>query len=173
MIHQQEKQAGCVTQQLYLQGRSLAEIELLLGFHKGRLKMGASFWVAIVLPTADEFDFAGYTQVAGHRTTSQYGNINNPLRKDEKEAYDRRKKMVIDKWSTVNGSERLVKVKPIMEPDNSMDNDTQYPPGQGIPQWVIKKPSNIIFKNIQELTDKDYPNGRFVPDQGFIPVKYK
>ena len=64
-IGTQKKMGGFVTRQINVQGQSLGEIERRLGYHSGRLKAGAIFWIAELLPTHQQFEFAGYTQVAG------------------------------------------------------------------------------------------------------------
>ncbi len=59
---------GFFTKQIYLQGQTLREIEDRLGFDSGRLSLGAWFATVVRLPMVDEFEFAGYSQVAGHHT---------------------------------------------------------------------------------------------------------
>jgi hypothetical protein len=58
---------GYVTQDKYLVGRDLSEIERLLGFHAGRLALGASFVKLNSLPGADDFVLAGYSLTPEHR----------------------------------------------------------------------------------------------------------
>lgn len=144
---------GFFTTQIYLQGQTLAEIECRVGFDSGRLSLGAWFAAAIQLPGPDDFELAGYSQVAGHLTKKQYGNINSPANDSEKEAYLRRKKMAIAEWQ-LHGSHRLIKIIPMLGP-------IAYPIGSGIPQWKIVQP--VLCQGICFV--KDYPNGKFIPDQ--------
>ncbi len=155
--------AGFVTRQINIQGQSLAEIETRLGFHKGRLSKGAYFLVAEELPKNEGFLFAGYTQVADHRTANVYGNINN----DSDPYYDGRKSRIAQSWS-LSGTDRLVKVIPVTEHDENMSPDQQYVPGSGIPQWKLTRA--IQFR--VEAFVNDYPSGRFIPSQGFKAIKY-
>lgn len=150
---------GFFTTQLYLQGQTLREIELRLGFDQGRLSLGAWFATPSQLPGPNDFEFAGYSQVAGHRTAKEYGeDINNPKNDNEKKAYLLRKRSVIEHWQ-LYGSNRLIKVIPMIGHTLNMSDDYQYPPGTGVPQWKITTAllcNGICFVN-------DYPNGKFNP----------
>ena len=159
---------GFFTTQIYLQGQTLREIEIRLGFDKGKLAQGAWFAAATHLPNVGQFEFAGYSQVASHHTVEQYGNINKPQGLSEKEAYDRRQKMVIETCWALHGSNRLIKVIPMTGHTPNMDMDYQYPPGSGIPQWKAIVP--VYWKGLSLV--KDYPNGRFIPDEGFTHIMY-
>jgi hypothetical protein len=161
--------SGCFTKQIYLQGKTLPEIERILGFHAGRLSQGAKFVVATQLPGIDDFDLAGYTQVAGHHTTAVYGNINSPAGNNAANAYRIQKQNAMRSWG-LTGTDRLVKVLPAIGHDKDMNPDKQYPPGQGVPQWIVKWERKINCREICEV--KDYFNGRFVPEEGFKPVNY-
>ena len=57
---------GCITQERYIKGRSLVELERLLGFQKGRLDNGIVVATLIQLPNINQFELLGYTQVAEH-----------------------------------------------------------------------------------------------------------
>lgn len=161
--------SGCFTRQIFLQGLTLAEVERRLGFHTGRLSNGAKFVAATQLPAIDGFDLAGYTQVASHHTTQQYGNLNNPIGKSASDAYRIQKQNAMREWS-LTGSNRLIKVIPATAHDKNLDPDIQYPPGAGIPQWVVKHDHKIPCKLLCDI--KDYPLGKFIPDEGFTAVKY-
>ena len=58
---------GYVTQDKYLIGRDLAAIEKLLGFHTGRLALGATFVKLNSLPALSDFELAAYSMTASHR----------------------------------------------------------------------------------------------------------
>ena len=88
---------GFVTQQKYLSGRSLQQIELLLGYHAGRLSRGASFATLDRLPAIDEFETFGYSQVAAHRHVVPADLDPIGLRR-----------MAMSAWSLV-GPDRLIK----------------------------------------------------------------
>ena len=116
---------GFVTQQKYLSGRSLQQIELLLGYHAGRLSRGASFATLDRLPAIDEFETFGYSQVAAHRHVVPADLDPIGLRR-----------MAMSAWSLV-GPDRLIKAFATTPHDDSMNPDIQYRPGQGVPQWKI------------------------------------
>ncbi len=161
---------GFFTTQIQLQGRTLADIESRLGFESGRLSQGAWFVAATQLPTPDEFEFAGYSQVAGHHTQEQYGDLNSPIGEHERAAYLLRKRNIISSVWSLNGDRRLIKVLPTIDHNSLLSDDHQYPPGTGIPQWKIIARNGIPCRAICFVSD--YPNGRFIPDEGYTPVRY-
>lgn len=148
---------GFFTTQLYLHGQSLREIEKRLGLDAGRLAQGAWFATPIQIPRSDDFEFAGYSQVAGHHTASQYGDLNSTAGKHQKQANIARKQSLIEQWRTLGGN-RLIKVIPMTGHSLNMSNDYQYPPGSGIPQW--KFVNAISCRGICFVGD--YPDGKFI-----------
>ena len=141
---------GCITQEKYLRGRTLAEIERILGFHTGRLSQGMIVAALTQIPRADQFEFRGYTQVAGHHYQQQYGNITFDITKA--------KNKIIKEVFKTHGPDRLVKVLPNIRHNNLMLDDIQYPPGKGVPQWEITKPLQSVVVAVVH----GYPSGRFV-----------
>jgi len=157
---------GFFTRQINIQGQTLAEIESRLGFHKGRLSQGAYFLVAKQLPKEGDFKFAGYSQVASHKTIQAYGDINND------KGLERTKPSVMSQWSVSGnnrGQDRLVKVIPVIQHNKEKGDDEQYPPGSGIQQWQLSNEIEFVV----ECFVADYPNGRYKPKEGFTEVKYK
>jgi hypothetical protein len=122
---------GCITQERYIKGRSLPELERLLGFEKGRLDKGIVVAALIQLPNINQFELLGYTQVAEHK----FKGI-DPKKLDVAKL----KEMVMKEAFTLVGYKRLVKVIANTPHNAKVDNDTQYPPGQGIPQWKLTSP---------------------------------
>lgn len=55
---------GCVVSTKFVRGRSLGLAEQILGLKPGELAMGAALLRLNRLPNANEFDLAGYTNVA-------------------------------------------------------------------------------------------------------------
>jgi hypothetical protein len=159
--------SGFFTKQIWLQGQTLKEIENRIGFHSGRLKDGCLIGVATALPGPDDFEFAGYSQVAEHHTARQYGNINQAKNKSEADAQLKSKLNLIASWS-LQGSDRLIKVFPGIRHSANLQPDFQYPPGSGIQQWKLKK--TIVWKIIAKL--ERYPDEIFIPNEGFQRVKY-
>lgn len=155
--------AGFVTRQINLQGQSLREIEVRLGYHAGRLSKGAYFLVALELPQNSGFDLAGYSQVAAHHTNERYGNLNDP----SNASLDRMKNIASSGWG-LTGKDRLVKIVPVVGHDDTMTDDDQYPVGSGIPQWKLTQPIKFLVEDFVVA----YPSGRFIPKQGFQEVKY-
>jgi hypothetical protein len=119
---------GCITQERYIKGRSLAELERLLGFEKGRLEKGIVVAALIQLPAAHQFELLGYSQVAEHKSKAI-----DPKKLD----VNKLKEMVIKEAFTLVGNKRLVKVIANKPHNTKVDNDIQYPPGLGVPQWKL------------------------------------
>jgi hypothetical protein len=153
--------SGYFTSLNYLQGKTLAEIERLVGYDAGRLKQGAWFATPITLPGINDFDLAGYSQVADHRAKAQYGDMNKPANKSEQDAFIIKKKNAMSQWSLI-GAQRLVKVIPMTGHSYQMSDDYQYPPGAGIPQWKVKRERSVLCRGICYVGN--YPNGIFIAD---------
>jgi hypothetical protein len=127
---------GFFTSQAWLRGKTLSEIERLLGYGLGRLSTrGAAVYAFTRVPDDWEFELAGYTNVSGG------------LKVDASwAAADRAAAPYLNKWGlkssqarlkenaratmTIHGGNRLIKVKPLIDGNN-------YPPGLGIPQWAV------------------------------------
>ena len=127
-LHEIIQVSGCITQEHFIKGKTLAELERLLGFQKGRLNDGCVVAVLIQTPMPNQFDFLGYSQVAEHRH-------NGDALKDKD--VPKLKEMVIKEVFTLAGPKRLVKIKANTPHNSLLDNDTQYPPGLGVPQWKL------------------------------------
>lgn len=119
---------GCITQERYIKGKSLPELESILGFQKGRLDKGMVVAALIQLPSVKQFELLGYSQVASHK----FGN-------DATKGLDvdKLKEMVMKDTFTLTGFKRLVKVMANTTHNDQLDNDLQYPSGLGVPQWKL------------------------------------
>ncbi|HTA68618.1 MAG TPA: hypothetical protein VK776_10085 [Bryobacteraceae bacterium] len=138
--------SGCITKEKFIAGRTLAEIEKILGFRAGRFAGGIAVVVLTELPGLQQFDLAAYSNVATHRHRTPAGLNIDKLKADAKAS-----------WATT-GFERLVKVRPAVGHDEKMDPDIQYPPGQGAPQWIAK----VLLRGKVVAVVTDYPKGRYV-----------
>ena len=136
---------GCITQDKYIKGRSLSEIEKIIGYNSGRLTKGMYVLEIMQLPRTSEFDLQGYSNVASHRFKSP-GDLDLNKLKD----------IVRSKWTLI-GNNRLVKVLPVVRHDDNMMPDLQYPPGLGTPQWVLNR--FLPFRVTHLITN--YPAGKY------------
>lgn len=127
-LHQFISVRGCITQEKYIKGRTVGELENILGFHKGRLSKGIIVAALLQIPSKTQFELLGYTQVAGHK-------INDDTFKGLD--VDKLKEIVMRDTFTTAGANRLVKVLPNIQHSEYMTNDEQYPPGYGVPQWKL------------------------------------
>lgn len=125
---------GCITQERYIKGKTLKELEDILGYKAGFLERGMRVVALLRLPRIDEFELLGYSQVAEHRV-SKAGQSGLDINKI--------KEIVLRDTFTLVGSKRLVKVIPTVKPVLSGDNDKDFPPGAGVPQWLIKRTCSI------------------------------
>jgi hypothetical protein len=139
---------GYITQDKFLVGRRLSELELYLGFHCGRLALGATFVKLDRLPKEGEFELAAYSMTAAHKHSTPAGLDISKL-----------KALAMSRWS-LTGPDRLIKVFPLVRHDPSMDSDEQYPPGSGVPQWKIKAGVRIAGMVVAEVTTAA---GKYVP----------
>src|SRR5438477_12971267 len=139
--------SGCITQEKFIAGRTLAEIEKILGFHSGRLSGGVAVVALTQLTDMKQFDVAAYSNVATHRQKTPDGFNIEKLKANARAT------------RAITGLDRLVKVLPPLRHDPNMDPDFQYPPGRGAPQWIMKVP---LWGKVVGIVN-DYPNGRYVP----------
>jgi hypothetical protein len=138
--------SGCFTKEKYIAGRTLVEIERNLGFRAGRLAHGMTVVTLLELPSITEFGLAAYSNVPTHRfVTPSNPNI------------DKLKANARASWALV-GFERLVRVLPAARHNPAVAADIQYPPGQGVPQWIARRP--LCGRVVAILTE--YPNARYV-----------
>lgn len=129
---------GFFTSQGWLRGKTLSEIELLIGYRPGRLSAGgASVYGFTRVPENWEFDVKGYTNVSGgqaidpawvaaDRNAAAY-YAKTGMRSSETVLKDNARASM-----TSSGPNRLIQVYPLLE-----DPSETFPPGQGIPQWRV------------------------------------
>jgi hypothetical protein len=127
---------GFFTSQDWLRGKTLPEIERLLGYGPGRLStQGAAVYAFTRIPEDWEFEVAGYTNVSGGMKTDPSWDAADKAaaayyQKTGLQSSQARLKTNARATMTVNGSNRLIKVKPLLDGNS-------YPPGLGIPQWRV------------------------------------
>ena len=138
-LHEIIQVHGCITQEICIKGKTLPELERILGFQKGRLANGIVVATLIQLPTINQFELLGYTQVAEHKFGS--AAIRGLDTKKLKE-------MVLRDVFTLVGPKRLVKIIPNTSHDKSLSSDIQYPPGRGVPQWKLTSSVSARVVNI-------------------------
>ena len=142
---------GFFTQALYLRKQPAQEVERRLGYRTGRLHQG--YWLMFLtrLPTVDEFEYRGYSQMSdgipqGHIP----GNERNPNAEQSLRAggynltgnatqSEGMKQKTLRQTFTLHGAHRLAKVRPVARAHND-PGIPDYPPGSGIPQWTLTKP---------------------------------
>jgi len=130
---------GYITQDKYIRGRSLKEIESILGFNSGRLSAGAAVYALGCLPEPDEFELRGYTYLPEGGTVVRK-SVNDLDVDTLKET------LRLEVWSTV-GLNRLVKVVPVQDWGS-------YPIGLGAPQWELTRPVDaVLVRNLLHYSD--------------------
>ena len=142
--------SGCFTKEKFIAGRTLAEIERILGFHAGRLSAGMAVVALTELPSIQQFDLGAYSNVATHRQGSQEGLNIERIKADARGT-----------WTTF-GFERVVKVIPATGHNPAVNPDIQYPPGLGAPQWIARVP--LMGRVIAVVSG--YPHSRYLAAGG-------
>ena len=142
-IGQIYKCKGFVTQEKYLLGQSLVELEKRLGFKIGRFADGVWIGKLLTLPQPNEFDLQGYSQVAVHKHQPIVGLDINILKRN-----------ALGVMKT-EGLDRLIKVFPVIGHNTGMGLNEQYPPGSGVPQWNLNIPLPFLITHFVGL----YPSG--------------
>ncbi len=144
-INKSIRVTGCITQEKYIKGKSLTEVERILGFHAGRLGEGMVVAALQQIPAKDQFELLGYTQVAEHRfNTSALKGLDA----------DKLKETVRQNTFSLHGVNRLVKILPNILHQPFMKDEDQYPPGSGVPQWKLTSPVYAIVVAIVQAGEK-------------------
>jgi len=147
---------GFIARLIHVVNQPAAELEQRLGFRTGRLGQG---WMLLLLKESiapGEFAFAGYTNSSGGRSkvTTPSGIEHTPI-EDQVRA---RSTAIDEKLGTgwfkqqkdlagsfvLTGSQRIVKVVPHMPHMAGIPDDVQYPPGTGVPQWILTKEKQFL-----------------------------
>src|SRR5207248_3182952 len=92
--------SGYVTKDKFIRGRSIGEIERILGFHGGRFRRGIAVIRIDRLPSLSEFELAAYSMIPEHR-----------YRQPEDVNIQKLKQLAMESWFRT-GWERLVKFQP-------------------------------------------------------------
>ena len=155
------REKGFITRLIGVINRSAAYLEVALGFRERRLAQG---WILLALKervAPEEFAFAGYSQSSGGETLAATPSgvalrtrIDMLAHAGSTEA-DRRagtgcdlvKRQLAESF-TLEGSDRIVKLVPRMPHMAAMPPDEQYPPGSGLPQWVLLTPKLFVVAAI-------------------------
>ncbi|MBK8566756.1 MAG: hypothetical protein IPN76_26345 [Saprospiraceae bacterium] len=150
-----QRLSGFFTQQKFIVGQTLPELERRLGYRSGRLAQGAYVYRAEQLPTANDFELYGYSQVSGDKlnTGGQYDRSKaNKLWPGSKDIeLNKLKSIAMSGWQ-LSGPDSLVKVMPVTP---HSENET-YPPGSGVPQWRV---TNAVQCRLVVFIKG--PNGKF------------
>ncbi len=146
-------ESGCFTKLKQIAGASLSEIEIRLGFRRGRLSQGAYIVQASELPGSDQFDLIGYTNVPADefKTNGKYDNSKADAKYGKLDHAVFKKNIVLPSWE-ISGPDSLVKVVAVIEHSNS--ETYPYSPNP-VSQWMVNEP--IRCKVIAFIP----PNGRF------------
>ena len=130
---------GYITQEKFILGRTLKQIESILGFNSGRLAAGAAVYRFTRLPQPHEFELRGYTYLPDGGTVVGKWVANMDV--------DKLKELLRREIWSSSGFNRLVKVVPVIDWGN-------YPTGLGAPQWELIKPVDaVLVRNLPNYND--------------------
>jgi hypothetical protein len=150
-----KQMTGYCTHAFLLRGKTLEQLEDLLGYRRGRLVTGATILFLKQLPGPDDFQFAGYSYFSDGAVT---GHKLNPADRDpyrmesllksehgwsETQIRTHKQKMIGTKI-VVSGPERLAKLIPV----TAHSPGEEYPPGQGVFQVKITRALPFEVKSI-------------------------
>jgi hypothetical protein len=143
---------GLFTQELFIAGRTLSEIEHILGFFNSRFFGGMAIAALLQYPEIGEFELGARVEPPE--------DPENPA-----EAADPAilKAEAMSTWRTM-GLQRLVKVLSVANPDPNMKADLAMRAGFGAPQFNAKVPLRARIVDIIP----GYPFDRYLAG-GFIP----
>lgn len=139
---------GCFTQEKFVAGRNLREIETILGFAEHRLRNGGIVVALTQLPCRGQFRCAGYTNVSLHNFEMPTGLDPRVLERN-----------AMEQWQ-LTGLNRLVKVIPNIGHDPGLNPDDQYPHAKGAPQWEVQVELPCIVAGVLS----NYPEGTYRPN---------
>jgi hypothetical protein len=148
---------GFITRERWMLGKTPREMARLLGFSESRMSEGARIFALMILPSNDQFAFAGHTHWSGGKPVSgspdlwparQAGIDERFMRSPEVRAKDN----VRSTW-TLTGAERLIKVETVVTHRQDVPSWTQYPPGAGVEQWILL--DSLPARLVAELGPED------------------
>jgi hypothetical protein len=156
--------SGLVTLQRFVQGRSLSDIERMLGYTRGYFSEGAIAAVATTLPEIDGFFPIGIASSADGK-----GGSSEAINKASKDSeYEVRLKLMKESarntWS-LQGISRLVSFMPKSQMNTHLNSGQFTQGGRMIPQWHILRDKAIPFRVTAVV--EGYPNALFEPDEGY------
>lgn len=146
---------GDFSKALYYRGQPASEVERRIGYRAGRLRDGWWLMFLVELPTADQFEYRGYSHMSGgiaqgHLPENRGGptaesilrsagvNLTGATYQKQGKKHD-----TIANVFRLSGPERLAKVRPVAREHGDPDI-ADYPPGIGIPQWTLIQPLRWI-----------------------------
>jgi hypothetical protein len=150
-VGEMQRLKGDFSKALYYRGQPAAEIERRIGYRSGRLREGWWLMFLTVMPTADQFEYRGMSQMsggieAGHLPQNRSGpTAEDRLRSGGFNLSGSAQQTIGLKQKTIEtvfrliGAERLAKVRPVAQAHGDPDSP-DYPPGSGIPQWTLTEP---------------------------------
>jgi len=129
---------GFITKALFLRQQSSGELERRLGYAPGRLSQG--WWLLFLeqMPTPNDFEFMGYSQMSGGVAGGHLRigpTAEQQLKSSGNDVFGLKRRVILQTFRLA-GPERLAKVIPI----NGTSGEMPYPPGSGIPQWKLVQP---------------------------------
>lgn len=147
-VGEMQKLQGDFSKALYYRSQSSSEVERRIGYRAGRLREGWWLMFLTVLPTPEQFEYRGYSQMSGGREQGHLPQYSSgPTAEDRLKSggfnltgseHQQRglKQKTIAEVFRLSGPERLAKVRPVAREHGDPDVP-DYPPGAGIPQWTL------------------------------------
>lgn len=139
---------GFVVPKEFIVGSSLESLEKILGYKKGRLKIGAAFAQLYSIPHQHELEYYGDTSAAQHRFEERR---NKEISQNE---------LSNSAFSYLQPNTKLIKVIPLQSENPLLSEDENWPSGTGAMQFKIRK--GIVKPAVIINVVENYPSGIFV-----------
>ena len=144
---------GYVVPKEFIAGKSLTEIERLVGFKSGRLKNGAAFAQLRSLPPRTDLDYYGSSQTPDHKWEKDRQKIIN-----RGVAVVGHADLSDAAYHYLQPTTKLIKIIALSDPDPLSTLNQNWPRGSGVMQFKLKSPKGAVIVDVIS----NYPQGRFM-----------
>lgn len=155
MVGEKQWLKGDFSKAVYFRMQPTSELERRIGYRAGRLREG--YWLMFLtqMPTVDQFEYRGYSQMSGGIIRGHLPSHKNGPTAEERlqrsghnlsgTSYQREgsKHRTIREVFQLFGPNRIAKIRPVARAHGDPDIP-DYPPGSGIPQWTLTVPLEWI-----------------------------
>lgn len=147
---------GDITALNFIGAGAPEHLERVLGFEPGRLANGYAVLGLRDHVAVDEFQLGGMTHFSGGRyglpladpaADAARPSVDAAVTRDYDEGGRKLREMAAAKINRLSGTERTVKIVPVIGHSEDLAPSQQYPQGSGAPQWklVVRKGFTVLM----------------------------